>query len=77
MVELIANTTTKTGLTIRWALHPPCSVLGQASCTLLLDITREAVIVASGIAAWLSCNEAEVSTALIGISPSATSRCSL
>jgi hypothetical protein len=31
----------------------------------------------AGIATWLSCNEAEVSTALIGISPSATSRRSL
>src|SRR6201984_847805 len=40
-------------------------------------MTRLAVIVASGIAAWLSCNDAEVRMALIGISPSATSRCSL
>jgi hypothetical protein len=39
--------------------------------------SHTAGIVASGIATWQSCNEAAVSTALIGTSPSAISRCSL
>jgi hypothetical protein len=40
-------------------------------------VTRWPVITASGTATWLSCIDAEVNTALIGICPSATSRCSL
>ena len=35
------------------------------------------LMVARGMATWESCREAEVNTALIGICPSATSKCSL
>ena len=40
-------------------------------------VVRPADNVASGMAAWLSCSEADVSRQLIGIWPSATSMCSL
>jgi hypothetical protein len=40
-------------------------------------VRRSAVILASGIAAWLSCSDAEVNRAVTGMPPSAVSRCSL
>ena len=43
----------------------------------LLNSTRSAVSFASGIAAWLSCSEANVSRQLTGIPPSIASMCNL
>ena len=40
-------------------------------------VLNGAVMVMSGIAAWLSCSDAEVNRGVTGMPPSATSRCSL
>ena len=78
------NALSRRGLTSMigtWPLCSPCRCISGASWAESISswryVTRPPVIVASGMAARLSCREAEVKRQLTGTSPSAASMCGL